>query len=223
MTSLRTALLLVAILGLGSPNPLPGEEPKDKPTWKTLFDGKSLEGWKSSEFVGTGKVFLRKGVVVLEAGEPMTGITYARDDFPRIDYEVRLEARKLDGDDFFATTTFPVGEDYCSLVVGGWGGGIVGLSSLNQLDASMNETTKNMEFAKERWYTIRIRVMNGRIQAWINDEQVVDADTTDKQISIRGECRRSRPFGIATYRTTGEVKTIQVRKLSESEKRPASP
>ena len=103
----------------------------------------------------------------------MTGITYARNDFPRLDYEVRLEARKLRGDDFFATTTFPVGDDYCSLVVGGWGGGIVGLSSLNQLDASMNETTKNLEFAKERWYTIRIRVKSGRIQAWIDDEQVV--------------------------------------------------
>lgn len=223
MTMWRSTLLLLAILGLGSPTQVCAEEEKDKPTWKTLFDGRSLEGWKSSEFVGTGKVFLRNGAVVLEAGEPMTGITYAREDFPRIDYEVRLEARKLDGDDFFATTTFPVGEDYCSLVVGGWGGGIVGLSSLNQLDASMNETTKNMEFAKGRWYTIRIRVMKGRIQAWINNEQVVDADTTDKQISIRGECRRSRPFGIATYRTTGEVKNIQVRKLEESEKQPSPP
>lgn len=212
---LGTVLLMGSGLGLTG-----GHEAKDKPVWKTLFDGKSLDGWKSSEFPGSGKVLLRNGVVVLEAGEPMTGITYARDDFPRIDFEVQLEARKLQGDDFFATTTFPVGDDYCSLVVGGWGGGIVGLSSLNQLDASMNETTRNTEFAKERWYTIRIRVTKGRIQAWINDEQVVDADTTDKQISIRGECRRSRPFGIATYRTTGEIRAIKVRRLEDSEKRP---
>jgi hypothetical protein len=194
-----------------------GQTP-EKPAWKSLFDGRTLDGWKSSEFPGSGKVYVKDGAVYMEAGQPMTGITYARSDFPRLDYEVTLEGMKIEGDDFFATTTFPVGDDYCSLVVGGWGGGIVGLSSLNYLDASMNETTKNLEFAKNRWYPIRIRVTKNRIQAWISDEQVVDVDTTDKTISIRGECRRCRPFGIATYRTTGAVRNIKVRTLTEPDK-----
>jgi len=201
-------LIVPALLGQG----------QEKPAWKSLFDGRTLDGWKSSEFPGSGKVYVKDGAVYMEAGQPMTGITYACSDFPRMDYEVTLEGMKIEGDDFFATTTFPVGDDYCSLVVGGWGGGIVGLSSLNYLDASMNETTKNLEFAKNRWYPIRIRVTKNRIQAWISDEQVVDVDTTDKTISIRGECRRCRPFGIATYRTTGAVRNIKVRTLTEPDK-----
>jgi hypothetical protein len=192
---------------------------KDKPRWKELFDSKTLEGWKSAEFPGTGKVVVKDGAIVMETGDPMTGATYAKTDFPKLDYEVTLEGKKLDGNDFFCTTTFPVGEEFCSLVVGGWGGQVVGLSSLNQMDASMNETTSTNDFTKDRWYTVRIRVSKDRIQAWIGDERVVDVDTSDKMISIRGECRRCRPFGVATYRTAGAIRNVKVRTLTEAEKK----
>jgi hypothetical protein len=217
MTPRRGLLLIVAMLLPIGAFQAPADEPS-KPKWKELFDGKSLEGWKSSEFFGSGKIVVQDGAILMQAGEPMTGVTYARDDFPKLDYEVSLEAKKVAGDDFFCTTTFPIGEDFCSLVVGGWGGTVVGLSSLNQLDASMNETTTSSEFARDRWYPVRIRVTRNRIQAWIGDERVVDVDTTDKVISIRGECRKSRPFGIATYRTTGAVRNIKLRPLTEAEK-----
>ena len=52
-----------------------------------------------------------------------------------MDYEVTLEGKRVAGDDFFCTTTFPVGESFCSFVVGGWHGTVVGLSSIDGMDA----------------------------------------------------------------------------------------
>jgi hypothetical protein len=190
----------------------------DSKGWKKLFDAKSLEGWKSSGFHGSGKVQVKDGAIVLEVGKPMTGITYSRGDFPKMDYEVFLEAKKLTGDDFFCTTTFPVADSFCSLVVGGWGGQVVGLSSINGADASENETTTSKEFKRDQWYRIRIRVSQKLIEAWIDDDKVIDVATEDRKFSTRIECRVCQPFGIATYATTGAVRDIRVRKLSEEDK-----
>jgi lysophospholipase L1-like esterase len=187
--------------------------------WRTLFDGKSLAGWQATDFYKPGKVLVHDGAIVMEKGNRMTGVTYARKDFPRLDYEVTLEGKKLAGEDFFCTTTFPVGTTYCSLVVGGWGGQVVGLSSINGSDASENETTRSKEFQANRWYRIRLRVSTNRIEAWIDDEKLVDADTAGRKISTRIECLPCQPFGIATWDTIGAVRDIRVRSLTEAEKR----
>lgn len=192
---------------------------RDGAGWKKLFDGKSLDGWKACGFYGEGKVHVQDGALLMEKGKLMTGVVYTRGDFPKMDYEVTLEGKKVAGSDFFCTTTFPVGGSFCSLVVGGWSGPVVGLSSVDFMDASMNETRKDKEFEKGRWYRVRIRVSRKRIEAWIDREQVVDLDTTDRELSIRSECNACRPFGIATYETTGAVRDVRVRALSEAEKK----
>lgn len=193
-------------------------EPKKDEAWKSLFDGKSLAGWKSANFGGEGEVRVDKGAIVMERGDSMTGIAYTRGDFPKMNYEVTLEGKKLAGNDFFCTTTFPVGKSHCSLVVGGWGGTVLGLSSINFADASENETTKHQTFKQDRWYRIRIRVIPDRIQAWIDDKPIVDADTKDKKISIRIECDLCRPFGVATWRTVGAVRDVRVRTIDSTVK-----
>lgn len=187
--------------------------------WKNLFDGKTLDGWKSTPFVGEGKVFVKNGVIVMEKGEKLTGATYTKGDFPKRDYEVEIVARKVDGNDFFATTTFPVGDQHASFVVGGWGGTLVGLSSINGSDASENGLSKNKEFEAKKWYTIKVRVGQKRIQAQIENEQFLDVDTSDVRLSVRFEVQPSRPFGVSTYDTIGEVKSIRVRPLNEKEKK----
>ncbi len=185
--------------------------------WRKLFDGKSLDGWKACGFYGEGKVHVQDGALVMEKGKLMTGVTYRKGDFPKMDYEVTLEGKKVAGNDFFCTTTFPVGDSFCSLVVGGWSGTVVGLSSVDFMDASMNETRKDKEFEAGRWYRVRVRVSRARIEAWIDRDTVVDLDTTDRRLSIRTECKACRPFGIATYETTGAVRDVRVRSLSEAE------
>ena len=184
---------------------------------KSLFDGKSLKGWKSTNFGGEADVVVEDGAIVMDRGSNMTGITYDKDDFPKTNYEVTFEGKRLKGIDFFCTTTFPVGNDHCSLVVGGWAGAVVGLSSIDDRDASENETRKNMGFDNNKWYRVRIRVTPERITAWIDKDKVVDLATKGRKISIRPECDLSRPFGVCTWSSTGAVRDIRVRPLTEAE------
>ncbi len=176
-----------------------------------------MAGWTVARFGGEGEVLIEDGAVVMERGEDMTGVTYDKNDFPKTNYEVSLEGKRVKGFDFFCTTTFPVGEAHCSLVMGGWGGTVVGLSSLDENDASQNETSTQADFKTNQWYRVKIRVTKDHIAAWIDDKQVVDADTKGKKISIRPECDLCKPFGFATWRTTGAVRDIRVRALSADE------
>lgn len=191
---------------------------KDETKWKDLFDGKSLEGWKSAYFDGSGKVEVKDGAIVMPKGEKLTGVTYTRGDFPKTNYEVVLEGKRVDGRDFFCTTTFPVGDSFCSLVVGGWGGMVTGISSINGGDASENETTGSMEFTSNKWYKVRIRVTDKKLEAWIGDDKVADVELRGKKISTRIECEECQPFGVCTWDTTGAVREIKVRTLTDAEK-----
>src|SRR5262245_55163463 len=125
---------------------------KDTAAWKKIFDGKTLDGWKSADFSGAGKVHVKDGTIVMEKGKQMTGVVYSGKDFPKMDYEVAFEGKKLDGHDFFCTATFPVADSFCSLVVGGWGGQVVGLSSIDGMAASENESNTTKELKKAKWY-----------------------------------------------------------------------
>jgi Domain of Unknown Function (DUF1080) len=197
-----------------------GGEPKPKaPDWKPLFDGKSLDGWKKSYERGSGKVEVKDGAIVLGVGEKMTGVTYSKNDFPKTEYEVVLEGKRVEGRDFFCTTTFPVGDSFCSLVVGGWGGMVTGISSLNGADASENETTGSMEFKTGQWYKVRIRVTKQKIEAWIGDDKSVDVELKGRKVATRIECEDCQPFGVCTWDTTGAIRDIKVRKLTDYEKK----
>ena len=177
----------------------------------SLFDGQSLKGWRVTDFAGRGDVRVDNGAIILEMGV-MTGIT-CTNELPRLNYEVDLEASRVDGSDFFCGLTFLVGENPCSLIVGGWGGGVVGLSSLDGEDAAHNETTHYMNFEKGRWYRIRLRVTGTAIQAWIDAEKVVDIATAGRRISIRSEVELSRPLGISSWSTTAALRNIRIRRL----------
>jgi hypothetical protein len=148
----------------------------------------------------------------MEFGDDLTGITIDRD-FPTMDYEIRLQAMRVEGNDFFCGLTFPYGESPCSLIVGGWGGVVVGLSSIDRRDASENETTTIQSFDRNTWYRIRLKVTKEKIEAWIDDKQVVDQPTAGHKISIRPEVDPSRPLGIACWRTKAALKNIEFRKL----------
>lgn len=187
-----------------------------------LFDGKTLDGWKESEFAGQGSVDVVDGQIVLGVGQDMTGITWDGGELPRTNYEIEVEAMRVDGADFFCGLTFPVGEHPCSLIVGGWGGTIVGLSSIDRFDASMNETTKFMSFDKNKWYKIRLRVTPERIAAWIDDEQIVDFEIKSHKLSIRVEVQASEPLGFASWQTSAALREIRMRRLDAAQTAPNS-
>jgi hypothetical protein len=207
-------------LDVGLAELLPLAQAPGKKPWVSLFDGKSLGKWKPTDFAGHSDVEVKDGQLVLSFGSELTGVTWTGE-LPRMNYEIALDAMRVDGSDFFCGLTFPVGDSPCSLIVGGWGGGVVGLSSLNGKDAARNDTTQYVEFQKGRWYHIKLRVTEHRIQAWIDKRQVIDADTTDKTISIRGEVEKSRPLGICSYSTTAALKDIKIREVPQGEAKSA--
>ena len=200
----------------GASPPSQNAPPPTQVRWKQLFDGRTLKDWQITKFGGQGDVFVDNGVIQLERGSSLTGITYLQT-LPRHNYEVRVEAMRMDGNDFFSTVTFPAGEACCSLVVGGWGGALVGISSVDSMDASENETTTYHKFESKRWYQIRIRVRKHRIEAWIDDKQVVNLDTVKRKLSTRIEVSLNEPFGLSTWETAAGIRKIELRELSPEE------
>ena len=182
----------------------------------SLFNGKDLTGWEIAtlgDFASHGKVYVKDGRIFLEQGSLMTGIRCPRD-FPTSNYEVALEAMRVSGYDFFCGMTFPVGKSWCTLIVGGWGGMVVGLSNVDDLNASENETTLGMEFDSGRWYPIRVRVTDAKIQVWIGEDRVIHLDREGHKFGVWEEQQPIKPFGVATWDTGGALRNITLQRLS---------
>ena len=185
--------------------------------WRPMFDGKTLTGWKPTDYGNTNRVELRNGLIYLGKGRQFNGINWTND-VPKVGYEISLDAMRTSGYDFFCGLTFPVRDSHCSLIVGGWGGSIVGLSSVDGADASENETTQYVSFETGKWYRIRLRVTAEKIEAWIEQKKVVDLTTTGRKISLRfGDIELSKPFGLACWDSAAAYREIKIRNISESD------
>jgi len=215
-------LLLAAILPALAEPPTPTNAPApatpDTNRWSTnwtdLFDGKSLTNWAVTDFAGHGPVTVESNQIKIAMGDDLGGITWTNGPLPKTDYEISLDAVKVAGGDFFCGLTFPVADSSCSLIVGGWGGGLVGLSSLDDQDASENETTKTMYLETGHWYHVVLRVTPKKIQAWLDKEKVIDVSIVGRKVSLRpGAIYLSEPLGVATYTTTAELKEFKLRLL----------
>lgn len=203
--AMRMHGLMMAVLLAGG---MAGQE------WTPLFDGKSLMGWKETPFTGRGKVAVRDGTIELGKGL-MTGITWTGE-FPRAEYEIRWEAARLAGKDFFASLTFPVNDSYCAWISGGWDGTVVGLSSLDGNDASENDTSAVRDFETGRWYSFRLAVSGGRVRAWIDGAVVIDVDVSKRKVGLAfDELDMAVPVGFTAYATTGGVRNVAYRRLEE--------
>ncbi len=193
---------------------LAGQAHPPSPAWIPLFDGKTLTNWKEAPFHGRGEVRASDGVILLGRGR-MTGIAWTGAEFPRSQYEIRFEAARMDGNDFFAAITFPVNDSFCSWINGGWDGTVVGLSNLDGNDASENDTSTVRDFAKGRWYAFRLAVSDARIQAWIDDEVAIDVDITHRKVGLRfDDIDLCKPLGFASYATVARLRKIEYRRLA---------
>jgi hypothetical protein len=183
-----------------------------------LFNGKDLTGWKLTDFAAQGGAevdpdFEGGPALIVNLGEVLSGVTYTNP-VPRVDYEITLEAMKLDGSDFFIGLTFPFKDKHATFVCGGWGGGVVGISSIDLGDASENETTKFMGFEKNKWYRVKVRVTAARIQAWLDDEEMANVETEGKTIDMRpGEIENAVPLGLSTFQTRAAYRNVVLKKL----------
>jgi hypothetical protein len=174
-----------------------------------LFNGVNLDGWEITNFGPQGPVYVSGDEIILGTGDGCTGVTWKKT-FTENNYKVTLEAKRVSGIDFFCGMTFPVDKEPCTLIVGGWAGTVVGLSNIDGMDASENETTRIMKFDNERWYNICLVVKEDSVKAWIDDSLVVDFYRKGRRLGIRPEVELSKPFGIASWRTTAALRNIRL-------------
>jgi hypothetical protein len=185
--------------------------------WRPLLPSEGLEGWEITDFYGHGKVTWDGRLLVFEEGKPLTGITYDKKDvkFPTNNFEIELEAKRIRGNDFLCGLTFPVGKGFCSFIAGGWGGGLVGLSSIDGADASENATTTYHDFKNDQWYRFKVAVDDDFVRCWIDGEEVVSQERENHQFTTRIEVYASQPLGLCVFNSRVEIRNFRWRPLGE--------
>ncbi|HEY3863931.1 MAG TPA: DUF1080 domain-containing protein [Verrucomicrobiae bacterium] len=217
------AIILLALASVwqaeaGPATNAPAETIHWSTNWTDLFDGKSLANWAVTDFAGHGPVTVDGGALKIAMGDDLGGINWTNGALPKTDYEISVDAVKKEGGDFFVGLTFPVADSSCSLILGGWGGGLAGLSSLDDQDASENETTRSMYFKTGQWYHVVLRVTPAKIQVWLDKDKIIDVTITDRKVSVRpGAIYMSEPLGMATFSTTAEYKDFKLRLLDHGD------
>jgi hypothetical protein len=197
----------------------PASQSKPAQTAEVLFDGKSLGSWQKADHYKGGEPSVKNGSLLIQPGEgKMSGIVWKGKPLPPVNYEITFEAQRVSGSDFFVGLTFPIKESPCTLIMGGWGGGLTGFSSIDGSDASENETTGYMEVENGRWYKVRLRVTEQRADAWVDGKFLAGFDHRDRKVDVRLEVEANRPLGFATYKTTAALRDIRLRELTSEEK-----
>jgi hypothetical protein len=184
----------------------------DHAGWKPLFNGINLDGWEIPNFGPQGEVYVSNSEIILNYGEGCTGITWNKD-FPSINYEISLEAMRVKGHDFFCGLTFPVFEEHCTLITGGWVGSIVGISNIDEQDASENYTRNWINFENNKWYHISIKVDSEFLRCFIDKNEIIVVPVKDHKFSVRSEVLLSRPLGICSWNTTAALRNIKFREI----------
>jgi hypothetical protein len=203
-----------------TPLALPAQEAGKADTEATvkewvLFDGKSLDAWETVDIGGSGQVELEGNVMIINQGDSLSGVIYKKAaDLPLTNYEISLEAKRLQGVDFFCGLTFPVGDlkKCATLICGGWGGSVTGISSIDDIDASENATGSFQKYEDDKWYKIRLRVTPENLSVWIDDKQIVDQDIQERKISLRpGPIENYAPLAISTFNTSAAIRSVRLK------------
>lgn len=197
----------------------PAAKSKSAEGWLPLFPAEGLEDWELTDFGSQGEVKRDGELVVLEKGNPLTGINYKRK-FPKDGYEIEFSANRLEGNDFMCGLTFPVADEFCSFIGGGWGGGVVGLSSVDGYDAAENATSMYRSFDNNQWYKFRLRVDAKHITGWIDDKEVLQQERDGHKFSTRIEVYASRPLGLCAFSSKVALRDLRWRKLTAAEQQP---
>ncbi len=205
------ALLLAAFAANGCQQPPP---PGPATPWRILFDGRELGAFTSSRFGGDGPITIVDGAIQLDIGSPLTGVTWTGDaptgDRP---YELELTATRVSGTDFFCGLTFPVRDAHLTLILGGWGGALCGLSSLDGDDAARNDTRTLHRFENGRPYRVHLAVSPERVTVQLDGKPLLAADVAGRELSLRPEVELSTPLGIAAFTTVAQLRDIRWRPL----------
>jgi hypothetical protein len=184
--------------------------------WERLFDGDSLDGWQvvtdKKEFARHGQVRVASGQIILEPGQPLTGIS-SQGPFPNVDYEVCYEAMRLAGADDFGSVTFPIGASHVTLKLGIRDGNTIGIEQVDNVGATDNETTVMASIQLQRWYRIRLSVTADKVETWLDEEKIIDVPRQGRAFTAGGRYEPARPLGFSTWQTRAALRNIMIRRL----------
>jgi len=183
------------------------------PATENLFSGTARQGWQPIAFY-TPSTFtvLPSNTIACARGKPLSGIVYTNA-VPTMNYEVTLEAMRVEGSDFFVGLTLPIGKSFFTVIVGGWGGTLCGISSFDYDDASQNPWSESVALENNRWYTLRVRITPGVLQVFLNDTLYrarVEFDDAARFSLRPGEIEKSKPFGLTTYETAAHWRNLRI-------------
>ncbi|MCY3021135.1 MAG: SUMF1/EgtB/PvdO family nonheme iron enzyme, partial [Planctomycetota bacterium] len=198
----------IATLELGKTEATAAPKP-DAQRWISLFDGKTLDGWELQKGKDgeKGKARVEAGNITLTEGNPAAAIQW-KGQFPTTNYEIELEAMRIQRIYCFCALAFPLGRQSATLVVGDAGGKVVGLDGVDGKDAWQNITGRRMDFEGMRWYRVRLRVTEPRVEAWVDDTLMVDLPTAGHQFG-----GQTPSITLFTYKADGAIRNIRFRVL----------
>ena len=185
----------------------------------TLLDEPKASRWQQAGIPDEGMISVENGEITVGVGLPMTGCKYAawtEEGLPGTNYSISYEAMRVEGDDIFGMCTFPVSshEAHATFVIGGWGGTLTGISSIDFKDASENSTRAEQRFENGIWHRVLIEVRPDDLRAWVNDRLVVNLSIKGRSVTLRpGFIDHCLPFGFATWNTVGKVRKVMVETL----------
>jgi hypothetical protein len=144
--------------------------------WKSLFNGKNLDGWKIH---GTEKWYVEDGLLVCESG-PDEKYGYLSTEKFYDDFELELEfLQEADGNSgvFFRST-------FEGTRVSGWQvevappnrdtGGIYESYGRGWLEKIPDEKENILKMGE--WNKLKIRAVGGHVTTWLNGQQMVDLE-----------------------------------------------
>lgn len=192
---------------------------ESKPQRWDLLEAAMVPQWQALTIEGAGMPQIGPGEIVLPEGAPMTAVRFGGWEamgLPVVDYAIEYEAMRVAGQDFFGAVTFPIRslKTCATLVNGGWGGGLVGISNIDEQSANENATRSEHPFVNGQWYRFRLEVRSEEIKGWLDGRLIINASIKARTISLRaGDIEQCAPFGLATYGTTGKVRGLVVEAL----------
>lgn len=184
--------------------------------WRELYDGSDLSSWELGVYGESDEYEVREDGVVIPQTAALAGMTF-RGDLPRVPYRLSVEATRLYGADFFLGVTFPVSNGHLTLVLGGWGGMVSGLSSLDGLDASRNATRTLRHFPDGDRHEVEIEVTGTDVRVLVDGEAFLATSLVDREVGLRVDVEPSHPLGVATYATSTQLHRVRALELPTGE------
>jgi hypothetical protein len=188
--------------------------------WQDLFGAGNKKKWTLVASVAGGipgrRAGVKVGMSVLQAAKGRCGLQW-QDEFPRTNYEVTFLANRDEGKRV-GSVVFPVGDVSCAWCLGGTGDGThmgVGLIDGRGYRDKGNPTKRRWRFEKGRWYSLRLRVTDERIEMWVGKQQVVDLTRANHRFGENDVVETLKPFGFQAFECTLGIKSLRVRTLEK--------